>query len=242
MRYLLHTLHTWTPWLAWAAGTVLVAACSMSPPKREPATPVAVAEPAPPADSMQIKALLAEAERALAEQRLMTPANESAYGYYAKVLELMPEQPDAVEGFERIVEAYLALARRAMAQERWAGARSMLDRATLVDGSHLGIAPLRRQVELLAGAERMALQLDRAALRQRRADVATRLAAFGRHARHPNARVTIRAGSDADGRWIYEQLNNAPGEQRIRGGIEIGLPPKVTILLLPTAAASAEGG
>ena len=236
MRHLLHTLHTLHAsalWLALVASVALIAACGTPPPKREPATPV---------DHMQVEALLAAAERTLAEQRLLTPADDSAYGYYTQVLELMPGQPDAVAGFERIVEAYLALVRRAVAQERWASARSMLDRAALVDGSHPGIAPLRRQVELLAEAERMALQLDRTALRQRRADVATRLATFGRHARHPNARVTIRAGSDADGRWIYEQLNNAPGERRIRGGIEIGIPPEVTILLLPTSAASVEGG
>ena len=193
-------------------------------------------------DRVEIDALLAAAEQALADQRLLTPAGDSAYGYYTRVLELEPGQPDALAGFERIVEAYLALAQRAVERERWSGAHSMLDRAALVDAAHPGIAPLRRQVELLAGAERLTLALDRAALRQRRADIATRLAAFGSRARHPRARVTIRAGSDAEGRWIYEQLNKAPGEGRIRGGIEIGIPPQVTILLLPTLAGAEEGG
>ena len=229
-------------WLALAGFAALIAACGTPPPQREPMRPVVAPEPVPPpaVDQVRVDALLDAAERALVEQRLLTPADDSAYRHYTAVLELVPDQPDAVEGFERIVEAYLALARRAVEQERWAGARSMLDRAEVVDHSHPGIAPLRRQVEQLASAERLALQLDRTALRQRRADVAARLAAFGKRARHPNARVTIRAGSDADGRWIYQQLNKAPGERRIRGGIEIGIPPKVTILLLPTSGV--EGG
>lgn len=232
-------VHTLAGWLALAGLALLVAACTTPPPPpvaQDPPTPT-VPEPSPPTvDRARIDALLDAAEQALADQRLLTPAEDSAYGYYAKVLELEPDQPDAAAGFERIVEAYLALAQRAVERERWAGARSMLDRAALVDASHPGIAPLRRQVELLVGAERLTLPLDRGALRQRRADVAARLATFGRRARHARARVSIRAGSDAEGRWIYEQLNKAPGEGRIRGGIEIGIPPQVTILLLPTLA------
>ena len=236
-------IHIRPRWLALAGPALLVAACAMPPVAQEPQqpTPPVVREPSPPvADLAEIDALLAEAEQALAEQRLLTPANDNAHDYYTQVLALEPDQPDAVAGFERIVEAYLALAQRAVRRERWSGARLMLDRAAVVDAAHPGIAPLRRQVELLAGAERLALPLDRTALRQRRAELAARLAAFGRRARDARARVTIRAGSDADGRWIYEQLNKAPGEQRIRGGIEIGVPPQVTILLLPTLAE--EGG
>ena len=35
-----------------------------------------------------------------------------------------------------------------------------------------------------------------------------------------------------DGRWIYEQMNKAPGERRIRASLQIGVPPKVTVLFL----------
>jgi len=49
----------------------------------------------------------------------------------------------------------------------------------------------------------------------------------------------IRAGSDADGRWMYEQLNDGPGQRRIRGEIEIGLPPQVRVLVMPLENRSA---
>ena len=72
-------------------------------------------------------------------------------------------------------------------------------------------------------------------MRRRQKNSADELAAFGAPARRANARVSIRAGSDADGRWIYQQLANAPGERRIRAGIEIGLPPQVDVIVLPSA-------
>ena len=180
-----------------------------------------------------LRALLDAAEYALAEDRLTTPADDCAYLYYSQALALAPDDDAAREGFERIVERYLAMAQTAIERESWARARSMLDRAALVDAEYVGIAVLRRQAQLLADAERLTLALDRDAVRRRSQASADRLAAFGKPARRANARVRIRAASDADGRWIYQQLANAPGENRIRAGIDIGLPPQVTILLLP---------
>ena len=176
--------------------------------------------------------LLDAAELALADDRLMTPEHDSAYHYFREALDMAPDHPLARRGFERIVESYLALASRAIERERWASARSMLDRARIVDADHSGIATLRRQVELLANARRESVSLVQSAVRSRAPGTAAQLKAVGRKARQPNARVTIRAASDPDGRWIYEQMNKAPGERRIRASLQIGAPPKVTVLFL----------
>ena len=173
------------------------------------------------------------AKRALAKDRLTTPDDDNAFDYYSKALAMTPDSTEVAEGFERIVERYFVLAARAIDRERWESARAMVDLAALVDSTHPGIEPMRRQIHLLANARRLVLELDTWAVRERRREVAAKLARFGQDARRPGARVTIRAGSDADGRWIYEQLSNASGERRILGGIEIGRPPKVTVLLLP---------
>ncbi len=216
---------------------LLLVACA-APTPSQPEPPV---QPPPPPDiavpvpfeTEEFLDLIDTAERALTDDRLLTPEDDSAYLYYQQASALAPNHPAARRGFERIVERYLQLAQRAMEREQWSHARSMLARAEYVDRSHTGIAPIREQVETLANAERLVLRLDRTALRERTSAVASELVEFGQHARSHNARVSIRVPSDADGRWIYQQLSRSPGEKRIRGRIEIGLPPQVTVLLLP---------
>ena len=226
--------------LRWLPIMAVLAACVAPPPER-PGTPPAVPgeraaevvrEPTPAYDEDALYALLDAADAALAEDRLLTPEQDSAYHYFREALAMAPDHPLARRGFERIVESYLALASRAIERERWASARSMLDRASIVDGDHLGIAALRRQVELLANARRESVALVQSAVRGRSRGTAAQLKRFGSKARQANARVTIRAASDADGRWIYEQMNEAPGERRIRASLQIGAPPKVTVLFL----------
>lgn len=226
--------------LRWLPIMAVLAACVAPPPER-PGTPPAVpgeppmeapSEPTPAYDEDALYALLDAADAALAEDRLLTPEQDSAYHYFREALAMAPDHPLARRGFERIVESYLALANRAIERERWASARSMLDRASIVDGDHLGIAALRRQVELLANARRESVSLVQSAVRSRSPGTAAQLKRIGRKARQANARVTIRAASDVDGRWIYEQMNKAPGERRIRASLQIGVPPKVTVLFL----------
>ena len=231
------TPHQHRTTLTAAFAMVLLGACT-APTPSQPGPPV---KPAPPPDivvpdpgeSEAFLALLDTAERALAADRLLTPEDDSAYFYYRQALAMAPNHPAGRLGFERIVERYLQLTQVAMEREQWARARSMLARAEYVDRNHTGIVSMREQLELLANAERLVLKLDRTALRERTSAVATELKEFGEHARSDNARVSIRVPSDADGRWIYQQLSRSPGETPIRGRIEIGLPPQVTVLLLP---------
>ena len=226
--------------LRWLPAMAVLAACVPPPPER-PGVPPPVPgeraievppEPTPAYDEDALYALLDAADAALADDRLLTPEHDSAYHYFGQALALAPDHPLARRGFERIVESYLTLAGRAIERERWASARSMLDRARIVDADHPGIATLRRQVELLANARRESVSLVQAGVRGRAPGTAAQLKALGRKARQANARVTIRAASDPDGRWIYEQMNKAPGERRIRASLQIGAPPKVTVLFL----------
>ncbi len=224
--------------LTGAIALLLLSACT-APPPSQPAAPVVTPVPPPdiatpdPGDSEEFLALVDAADRALADDRLLTPADDSAYSYYRQALAIAPNHPVATVGFERIVERYLQRAHQAMEREQWSRAEAMLDRAEYVDRAHTGIAAVRQQLEMFTNAEQLVLRLDRKALRDRTTAVAAELAEFGRHARSPDARVSIRAPSDADGRWIYRQLSRSPGDKRIRGGIEIGLPPQVKVLILP---------
>ncbi|MYE24139.1 MAG: hypothetical protein F4Y01_09370 [Gammaproteobacteria bacterium] len=223
---------------AFVALALLVGGCkAQQAPAPEPEPPAVVAEPpaepAPPFDQTQVAQTLWLAEAALEADRLLTPESNSAAYWYREVLDLAPDHPQALRGLERVVERYIVLARRAMDSERWSSARTMLDRASVVDAKHPGIDPLRQQVDLLSRAERLTLALTAEEVRSRAPVARRKLENFGNNARLPRSRVSIRAGSDADARWMYQQLALAPGERRIRAGIDIGLPPLVTVTILP---------
>ena len=230
---------TFARWVPWGGLLVICAAAGCVPtPAPKPPAPALPAppEPAPvaPQNDAAVQAALAAAERALAEDRLLTPPDDCAHLHFRRALALAPDLPQARLGMERVVERYFVLANRAIARRNWRSARTMLERAAVVDPAHPGIAPLSRQLELLANAERLTMDLEHAALRARSSALARELAAFGGHARRANARVTIRAGSDADGRWIHQQLRKAPGTAPVRGSIDIGRPAQVTILIFQT--------
>ncbi len=223
---------------AFVALALLVGGCKApQEPAPEPEPPAVSAEPpaepAPPFDQAQVAQLLWLAEAALEADQLLTPLSNSAAYWYREVLGLAPDHPQALRGLERVVERYIVLARRAMDGERWSSARTMLDRASVVDAQHPGIDPLRQQVDLLSRAERLTLALTAEEVRSRAPVARRKLENFGNNARLPRSRVSIRAGSDADARWMYQQLALAPGERRIRAGIDIGLPPLVTVTILP---------
>ena len=205
-----------------------------------PPRPPEPAAPAPPTE--RVNALLDRADAAFRDERLLHPAADSALTHYLAVLELVPDQQDALEGIERIVERFFERAQEAIRQQRWAAARSMLDRARLVDDDHPSLPSLYTQLQRLRDAERIRLDLSSTAVRDRTAEAADALARLGVRARQPNARVLIRAGSDVQGRWIYAQLNRAPGDRRIRAEMEIGWPPRVVVVLFADPDLAGEGG
>lgn len=225
-----------------AAALLALAACQVEeratlPAPPRPPEPVA---PAPPTE--RVNALLDRAEAAFRDERLLHPAADSALTHYLAVLELVADQQHALNGIERIVEHFLQRAQEAVRQQRWAAARSMLDRARLVDADHPSLPSLYTQLQRLRDAERIRLDLSSTAVRDRTTEAADALARLGVRARQANARVLIRAGSDVQGRWIYAQLNRAPGDRRIRAEMEIGWPPRVVVVLFAEPDSAAEGG
>ncbi len=183
-------------------------------------------------DPARFDHLLFQAEEALREDRLTTPTDDNAYDYYVKILRDDPRQRGARRGIERIVDRYLMLARDAIDVREWERARTMLDRASFVDADHVGIGPLSAQLESLRSAEQRVLDLDGTALKQRGEYLGARIRGFGRYARAPNARVTIRVPNDTTGRWVYGQLDEAPGSRRIRAHIVIGSPFEIVVTTL----------
>ena len=61
--------------------------------------------------------LLARGQQALAENRLLTPALNSAYYYFQGALRLSSENRDAAEGIKQIIERYVALTNQAIDEQ-----------------------------------------------------------------------------------------------------------------------------
>jgi len=72
----------------------------------------------------EIEGLIAQGHRALKEDRLLTPAQDSAYIYFQSTLKLEPDNAEAAEGMGQIVEQYVLLANKALAKQK----RIMADR------------------------------------------------------------------------------------------------------------------
>lgn len=217
-----------------ASVALALGACSVIPPSSTPPPTVPNA-----IDWDRVEYLLNRAEIALNKGQLDAPNDDNAFAWYQRVLEIAPDQPDATYGLERIVERYIERAMAAIAREAWIAARAELDSAEQIDRDSAGILVLRRQIKLLENARRWSLTLPADEVRRRSRFASLKLHNFSPTARASNARVMIRAGSDADGRWMYEQLNDGPGQRRIRGEIEIGLPPQVRVLVMPLENRSA---
>lgn len=188
------------------------------------------AQPQAPVEDDRVDRLLEAAAQALAEDRLTTPESDNALVLYQEVLELDPDDPRAQRGFEKIVERYVKLALTAAERQRYTQGRMMLERARGVDPAHPAIAPTERQLDLLQNARRDRVRLDAGALAQRASTVQSTLKRLGRRASEAGCRVNINARSDAEGRWVYQQLNSGAGDARVRARLSVASPPTVELM------------
>jgi hypothetical protein len=213
---------------------VLIGGCRAPMPAATEPTPDATAGAAAPGSSSSpeqraIEVLLEEADRALAELRLTTPADDNALDRYLHVLVLEPGHAEALAGIDRVVETYLDLSLRATARGDTERARHYLDLAEQVHPGHPRIAATRARVERALAAPVHRFELDAEALAQRDPRLAIRLAGFGSAAKREELLVLIRAPRDDWGRWIYQQMNEAPPGIRLRARSEIGRPPAIEL-------------
>lgn len=184
-------------------------------------------------DEQEINALLEDAEMSMATEQFVYPAGNSALAFYDRVLILDPQNETALRGLESIVEHYLAEAMDAAANRRFEQARAFLEQARLVDPEHPGVVPTMEQITMLASANRMAVNLDADLLKARDPLLIESLRSAGKQSREPGCRAVIYARSDAEGRWIYQQMSTeAEGEggERVRANLQISWPARIEVL------------
>lgn len=221
---------------------VLLAGCATPPPPQpvavKPQPVQKVVPPAPKAD-WQVAYMLASAERALAAGRLATPEGDNAVYWFNSVLRLQPSNVQARTGLQQVLVNYAQWVREALAAGKTDQAAVFLQRGLQLDPA----SPLLRNLQ-------NELAKARAEVRQRQAqtvqgslvkvngramdvkspELLAELKRLAIAAKAQDAMVLIVARNDAEGRWIYQQMREAVPGYRLRGDIQPGAAPQVSIL------------
>jgi len=195
---------------------------------KEPLTKPVKLSPVSPKPSSLVIALV-NAQRALERDNLMKPAGNSAFDWYKKVLKMDPDNAEAHWGMQQIGDRYLDLAKQAFVGGNAQRAEIMLERAQRVAASNADVQAIRANYGAKA-AEENAVELPIGDLSARNQRVIDQLSSLAVQARDLPSRLLIIARTDAEGRWIYQQMRNAIDGSRLRGDIQLGSVPKIVLL------------
>ncbi len=215
--------------LGWLILIVLpLAACVQAPPKPAPVEPVVDLAAQREAERHHLRVLLANAEKALAADRLMVPVTDNAYSWYRDVLALDELNPEAHWGMKQITARYLQLAEQAFVSGRREEAERMLEGAEKISATPQQIAALRDRYRQQSSDNEVYLPV--AELAERGEKIQQRLTALAQQAKESQSRLLIVARNDSEGRWIYQQMRTAVDGYRLRGNIEVGRVPRIVFI------------
>lgn len=191
-----------------------------------------------------IASLLEQADAAYSRGRYTRPADNNAYDIYQAVLMLEPGNPRAQAGLDAVLLAYVDHVRRVMAAGQLDTAQELLSRggdyfpealmltqlSDEISQARAAIAARRTQAahaDVLAGEKILLPELELDAASE---EVVEQLTAIAERVRESRESVMIYARSDREGRWIYQTLQQAAADYRVRGDIRISRVPAVVIM------------
>ena len=190
-----------------------------------------------------IAALLAQAEQALARDKLTTPVHDNALDRYKAILLMSPDNPQAKAGVDQVAQRYCQLAYGSIQSGDLARARVFLQKAKSIAPNLVAVAPLQKQLAAASAkpnvakpaepvslaAEEDVIALPAAQLKARSSELEAALKDLALQVKADDAYVLIVAGNDADGRWVYQTMKSALPGYRLRGNIERGSSPKIVL-------------
>jgi len=115
-----------------------------------PSTPVKAGEaPPPPVNvaAMSMNQLLAEARKAVNEQRLLAPAGNNAFEFYLKVLEKQPGNQVATDALRETFPVGASVAEQAINQRDFNEAQRQIDLLARADPSNYTLTILRSKLD-----------------------------------------------------------------------------------------------
>lgn len=214
---------------------------------KEVKPPLVLASTNQPTDAIAF--WLGEAGWAFEQDKLTTPKSDNSYYYLTKVLAKEPNNIKAVAALKKIVERYYELLRSSLSQNKVQQARVFLSRATLVMPKHGQLASMRQLIddhavnqsaEVSAPAPATAVPAMRnqtllvptQLLDQQDQLLAQWLIRVAKKAHALKATMLIVAPKDDQVRWLYQTMNSADPEQRIRANIKHSRPARVEVKYL----------
>ena len=223
----------------------LLSACQLFPSKQQAEAPVPEITQ-PPVVAVQvvteqqkhIASLLSEADYALSQNKLLNPINDNAHDRYRSVLLMDSENERAKLGLQIISLRYVELARTAAVRGNISEAQSLIKYARDIDNNPVvqdAAETIRKQIASTPPAKPYAAVageqlLDGKLLQAKDAQIILQLSGVAQKAKQTGEFVLIVARSDAEGRWIYQQLRSAVPGFLVRGDIKIGQPARVKLV------------
>ena len=179
--------------------------------------------------------LLDLADHALKRQHLTQPEATSALTYFNLILISDPDHQAARAGLKTIIDQYLEWALRAIEAANYAKANQFLERAARVNPKSSDITAMADRLRQKREEGRLTEILPAWLLAARRetlkstaddAQVNTYLRNLAQKIESLNAKIVIYSFNDAEGRWLYQQLN-ANTVHRLRGTLKIDRPSRI---------------
>ena len=208
--------------------------------------PVPLVSTQNPTDSVAF--WLGEAGWAFEKDQLTTPKTKSAYYYLSKVLAKEPQNPLALAALEKIVQRYYVLLKASLNKGKVEQARVFWSRAKKIMPKHSELAKMRALIENHHVKQQMivvsepvteapALRTQKLLLpvhliKQQDKQLAQWLVMLAKKAHDLQATMLIVAPRDTQARWVYQAMNSADPEQRIRANIKHSRPARLEISYL----------
>lgn len=200
--------------------------------------PVVVAAPIITDQQKRINSLLSEADYALSQNKLLNPITDNAHDRYRSVLLMDATNERAKAGLQIIALRYVELARVAAVRGNLGEAQSLIRYARGIDNNAVvqdAAETIRKQIASTPPAKPYQASegeqlLDSKLLQVKDPQIISQLNDVAQKAKQTGSLVIIVARSDAEGRWIYQQLRSAVPGFLVRGDIKIGQPARVKLV------------
>ena len=219
-------------------------ACQSTPKEVAPVTPVVQQQEQVkvPVDltpqQKNIESLLSEADYCLSQNKLLNPIADNAHDRYRSVLLMDPQNERAKLGLQAIAMKYVEQARSAARRGNLSEAQMLIRYARGIDNNPVvqdAAETLRKQVASTPApkpyqAAEGETVLDAKLLQAKDSQITSQLNGVAKKAKETDQFVLIIARTDAEGRWVYQQLRNAVPGYLVRGDIKIGSPARVKLV------------